>query len=123
MADVAEAWFERAISVGLSRLAALQLVGTPPDAQTASACRAVWVDALWDGRAWDQTLDASRIEAAFSELARGAVRWPAPAQFLEALPARRALPRLESPPASIEDRERIRAMLEGLRRKIMGGNP
>lgn len=113
----AEAWFERAISVELSRLAALQLPGTPPDAQTAAACRAVWVDALWGGRMWREE-DKERIEAAFAHLTRNVTRWPAPAHFLEVLPERKPLPALSRPSPSREERECVRKMIADLAAKL-----
>lgn len=115
---MAEAWFERAIATGLARLAALQLPGTPPDAATASACRSVWVEALWEGRVWAQPLDERRIAEAFSELTRRVRRWPAPAEFLDALPSRPQPVALPTPAPSAQERQRINALLNDLRERM-----
>lgn len=119
--EAAQAWFERAIAVGLSRLAALQLPGTPPDAATAAACRSVWVDALWPGRMWVQALDEARIAEAFGLLALRVRRWPAPAEFLEALPARPEAIKLPEPAPDPQARARMQAMLAELRAKMRTG--
>lgn len=114
---MAQAWFERAIAVGLARLAALQLPGTPPDAATAAACRAVWVDALWPGRDWTEQ-DEARIAEAFRRLALRATRWPAPTQFLDALPARQMPAALPAPALDEAQRRRVRALLDALAQRM-----
>jgi hypothetical protein len=62
-----------------------------------------WAEAITAGRAWDQERDAPRIREAFVTLARTRRQWPAPADFLEAVPRVRvelkALPRSPSDPA------------------------
>ena len=118
---MAEAWFEQAIAVGLARLAALALPGTPIDERSAAACRAVWVDALWPGRAWAQHLDAARIEEAFRQLAARCKRWPAPADFLEALPARPQPVPLPPPSLSEAQRAQVRQRLAELVAKMRMG--
>jgi len=45
-----------------------------------------WVEAITDGRSWDRQRDAGRVRTAFLTLARTIRRWPAPVEFLEALP-------------------------------------
>lgn len=45
-----------------------------------------WLDAITDGRSWDEGRDTPRVAQAFRTLARTVRRWPAPAEFLEALP-------------------------------------
>jgi len=45
-----------------------------------------WMDALTFDRAWDEARDKSRFRDAFLILSRTAKRWPAPAEFLEAMP-------------------------------------
>lgn len=118
MSAMPEAWFDRAIAVGLARLAVLGLPGTPIDEPSSAACRAVWVDALWPGRAWDRAQDEPRIEAAFRRLALDVTRWPAPRQFLDALPARPEPTKLPPPKMTEEERAKARAMLAGLVQKL-----
>lgn len=109
---MAEAWLEQAVAVGLAKLAALQLPGTPIDAPSAAACRAVWVEAITDGRHWVRERDMPRIEAAFRTLAKTAERWPAPAQFLRSLPAAPQPVALPEPPMSEAQRARVREMIK-----------
>lgn len=45
-----------------------------------------WLESLCDGRAWDQQRDTPRIRAAFLALAKGRRTWPAPVDFIEAMP-------------------------------------
>jgi hypothetical protein len=116
---MAEAWLEQAVAVGLAKLAALQLPGTPIDAPSAAACRAVWVEAIADGRVWLRERDAPRIEAAFLTLAKTCERWPVPAQFLRALPSVPQPAALPEPPMSDEMRERVRQMLQLARQKLV----
>lgn len=51
----------------------------------------MWVAALTDGRVWDQELDAPRFRKAFVKLSQIRRTWPAPADFMEALPPREQL--------------------------------
>lgn len=50
-----------------------------------------WTDAITDGKAWDEGLDAPRFRKAFVTLSKIVRRWPAPAEFLEAMPPREQL--------------------------------
>ncbi|TCS70750.1 hypothetical protein EDC61_11477 [Sulfuritortus calidifontis] len=115
---MAEDWLSQAISVGLAKLAALQLPGTPIDAPSAAACRAVWVEAITDGRAWVRERDVPRIEAAFITLAKTAERWPAPAQFLRALPAVTHPVALPEPPMDEAQRAQVRELLRKAREAL-----
>ena len=124
--NTTEPWFARCIAVGLTRLAALQLPGTPIDAQTAAAMRDVWVETLWKARRWDEGLDAARIEAAFGALAARCTRFAAPAQFLEVLAPRQAAP-IAAPPILSEEQRmanmaRVREMLAAVYKRLDGGN-
>lgn len=109
-------WFRRALAEGLTRLVALSLPGTPP-AETIKLTREAWVESLWDGRAWDET-DAERIAAAFRAIARRADRWPAPRHLVEHLPARPAPRALPKPKPNAEQREKVRAQIDKLNKKL-----
>ncbi|WP_205957717.1 hypothetical protein [Pseudoxanthomonas winnipegensis] len=56
-----------------------------------------WTDAITDGKAWDEQLDAPRFRRAFVTLSKIVKRWPAPAEFLEALPPREQLALTKQP--------------------------
>lgn len=62
-----------------------------------------WAEAITAGRLWDQDRDTPRIREAFVTLARTRRQWPAPADFLDAVPRihaeLKALPRVASDPA------------------------
>ena len=117
---MAEAWFRRAVAEGLTRLVALSLPGTPP-AETIKLTREAWIEALWEGRAWNEA-DASRIAAGFRALARRVDRWPVPRMLLEHMPSRPEPPKLPAPGPTAEQREhaqrRLRSMLNELTRSM-----
>ena len=94
--SVPEKWFSTIIADGLQRLAAMRLASTPADAGLELAC-AVWIDTLWNRRAWREATDPDRLRQAFTALAGSARRWPAPADLLDHLPARPQLPALPRP--------------------------
>jgi len=54
-----------------------------------------WTEALQHNRAWEYHRDVPRIRAAFVTLAQTRTQWPAPKQFLEALPEPTHQKRLE----------------------------
>ncbi len=56
---------------------------------------AIWVDSLWNRRAWQQAQDTPRLRQAFMDLAANARRWPTMADLVDRLPPKptpRALP-------------------------------
>lgn len=73
------------MATGLQKLSCLSLDRTPA-AEVLSGTAQAWMEAITDGRAWDWGRDAERVRIAFRTLARTARRWPAPSEFLEALP-------------------------------------
>lgn len=112
-----DVWFERRIRRGLAALMTLRMDGHPP-ADTVEATAKVWSQALWPGRAWDESLDAERIGETFRQIALHETRWPTPAVFLRHLPARAPQKSLPPPPATEEERARARAILAGLAKKL-----
>lgn len=75
-----------------------------------------WHEVLTDGRAWEERLDAPRFRQAFVILARTVRRWPAPVEFVEAMPKREQLAlardvRPASPEEAAAAMARIKAML------------
>jgi hypothetical protein len=79
-----------------------------------------WLEAITDGKAWDEGRDADRIAAGFRTLARIARRWPAPAEFLDVVPPVADLPAIgyESKPVTPEQAAaniaKLKAMLGGV---------
>ena len=119
MAAQPEAWFERRIRRGLAALMTLRMEAHPP-ADTVEATAKVWAQALWPGRAWDESSDAERIGEAWRQIALHETRWPTPAVFLRYLPARAPQAALPPPPPTAEDKERARAILAGIARMLRG---
>ena len=78
-------WLMDEVVTGLQKLACLSLDRTPAAEVLAGTAQA-WMEAITDGRAWDERRDAERVQAAFRTLGRTVLRWPAPAEFLDALP-------------------------------------
>lgn len=110
-------WIKREISEGLKRLMCLGLERTPA-AEVIQLTAAVWLEALAEGRVWDQDLDAPRFRRGFATLCRTRKAWPVPQDLLDALPPREQLALTKQPiPASPEvakaNIERIHSMLSG----------
>ena len=78
-------WLEVEILAGLQRLACLSLDRTPAAEMLPGTAQA-WIEALTDGRAWDRERDEQRVRRAFVVLSKTVRRWPAPVEFVEALP-------------------------------------
>ncbi len=83
-------WLIREIRNGLQKLVSLSL-DSPPSADLAGATLLMWVETITHGRVFDEARDAERFRQAFRTLANRIRRWPAPVDFLE------AMPRIESP--------------------------
>jgi hypothetical protein len=83
-------WIQDEILDGLSKLLCLGLDRTPASDMIAGTAM-MWHAAITDGRVWDEKLDAERFRRAFIVLAQRRRTWPAPADFIEALPARAQL--------------------------------
>ena len=78
-------WLEIEILSGLQKLSCLSLDRTPA-AEVLLGTVQAWLEAITDGRTWDERRDAGRVQAAFRTLGRTMRRWPSPAEFLDALP-------------------------------------
>jgi hypothetical protein len=78
-------WFLTVILEGLQRLMCLSLESQPA-AEVIPGTASAWVEALWPGKVWLEERDVPRIREAFRQLSLRSTRWPAPAQFMEALP-------------------------------------
>lgn len=112
-------WLVAEVAEGVQRLLVLRLEGCPP-ADTVQAVALAWADAIWlrAGR-WTPEQDAPRLRRAFRSLAAHATRWPAPADLWQYLPSRPEPPRLERPPPTPEEREKISVILKQLRQKLL----
>ena len=77
-------WMLRELGTGLKKLLCLRLEGQPADDSIAGTLLG-WYEAL-SSRWYDEIEDTPRFRAAFRELMRLSKRWPAPADFLDALP-------------------------------------
>lgn len=117
--DAAPGWLVAEVAEGVQRLLVLRLEGYP-SADTVQAVALAWADAIWiRAGCWTLEQDAPRLRQAFRALAAHATRWPAPAQLWEHLPPRPEPPRLERPLPTPQERERIRAMLQQVRQKLV----
>ncbi|TXF11907.1 hypothetical protein [Pelomicrobium methylotrophicum] len=118
MSEAAPGWLVAEVAAGLQRLLVLRLDGCPP-ADAVEAVALAWADALMvRGGGWQEALDAPRIREAFRRLAAHAMRWPAPAEIWQHMPARPEPPKLPAPPPSEEERARAMRMLAELREKM-----
>lgn len=96
-------WLQREVAEGFKRLMCLGLERTPA-AEVIQLTVAVWLEALGEGRSWNQQRDQERIRRGFAVLCRTRTAWPQPQNLLDALPAPTAQQRLtrEIRPASPE---------------------
>lgn len=72
----------------------------------------MWAQAITKNRVWDQAPDAPRFREAFVTLAQMRRTWPAPADFLEALPPRAQLAITKQPITSAPDSPKVKAMMD-----------
>jgi len=110
--------FEIAIMAGFERIYALSLPGSP-DPDALELVISTWTDTLWSTAAWED-LDQARIDSAFRSLARHCERWPAPSQFIAALPPRAQVQTAEEPMSDEQiahNKRRIAELLETLAKK------
>lgn len=78
-------WLLAEILAGMQRLMCLSLDHTPA-AEVIAGTAAAWREAMGDQRDWQMRRDTVGVREAFARLARSRTRWPAPANFLQALP-------------------------------------
>ena len=117
--DAAPGWLVAEVAEGVQRLLVMRLEGCP-SVDTVQAVALAWADAIWlrAGR-WTAEHDAPRLRQAFRALAAHATRWPAPADVWQYLSSRPEPLRLNPPPPTPQERERIRAMLQQVRQKLV----
>lgn len=109
-------WMLDEIATGLQKLYLLSLDRTPA-AELLTGTAQSWLEALTEGREWDEQRDTQRIREAFVTLARTREQWPAPRHFLDVLPhVQQQRLGYEVKPASKEEAAaamaRIRQMLD-----------
>ena len=76
-------WFAKEIGLGLAKLSALRLEGTP-SSENMEFTTMAWLETLSDARRW-KVEDMPLIRKTFSKIMQTAKRWVSPAQFLEFL--------------------------------------
>ncbi|MFC9571463.1 hypothetical protein ACFTR5_20720 [Bacillus velezensis] len=112
-------WIKREIAEGLKRLMCLGLERTPA-AEVIQLTAAVWLEAITEGREFDQQLDAPRFRRAFAVLCRDCRQWPLPSSLLEAMPPREQLAITKQPikanPERAEQAARELASVLGIHR-------
>lgn len=101
-------WVTREIITGIQKLSCLGL-DREPAAELAEGTVAAWVEALTLNRHWDEAQDAPRFRKAFSILGQSRSTWPAPKDFLEAMPPREQLKEL---PSRVSDPERAQRYID-----------
>lgn len=109
------AWFDDVVLDGVQLMAALSLRGAPRDEALVMAVQA-WQMIMWSySPTWSEDVDAARLRAAFTALARDVEVWPTPAMALKRLPGRPQAPLLPRPIPTTEQRERSRVFVEQIR--------
>lgn len=83
-----------------------------PAAEVIQLTGAVWLEALTEGRKWDQELDTPRFRRAFQVLCRDRASWPPPHALLEAMPPREQLAITKQPNTSAPDDPKVRAKMD-----------
>jgi hypothetical protein len=84
-------WLKTELLTGFQKLLCLGLDRTPAT-DLIEGTVAAWMETITHGRLFEQERDTPRIRAAFRTIAGRCRTWPAPVDFLD------ALPRIESPP-------------------------
>lgn len=111
-------WIKREISEGLKRLMCLGKERTPA-AEVIQLTAAVWLEAVTEGRVFDQQQDAPRFRKAFAVLCRECEVWPQPGELLKAMPPREQLALTKQPlpadPDSPEMKQRFAEIAKVLR--------
>ena len=80
-------WLTREILTGFQKLLCLGLDRQPAGEVLPGTAQA-WVEAITFNREFDEAQDAPRFRRAFVQLAATRITWPAPRDFLDALPPR-----------------------------------
>lgn len=111
-------WISREIAEGLKRLMCLGLERTPA-AEVIQLTAAVWLEAITEGREFDQELDAPRFRRAFAILCRDCRQWPLPSSLLEAMPPREQLVLTKQPIPADPDSPEMKKRFEELS-KVLG---
>jgi hypothetical protein len=78
-------WLLKELKTGIQKLVSLSLE-SPPSADLIGATLLSWAETITNGRVFEEERDAPRFRAAFRTLQGRCRRWPAPADFLDALP-------------------------------------
>jgi len=78
-------WLLRELKTGIQKLISLSLE-SPPSADLIGATLLTWAETIAHGKTFDEQRDMPRFRAAFRTLQARCRRWPAPADFLDALP-------------------------------------
>lgn len=73
---------------------------------------AVWLEAVTEGRMFDQEHDAARFKRAFAILCRDCRSWPQPAALLEAMPRRDQLALTKQPIPADPDSPAMKAKFD-----------
>lgn len=93
-----ERWIQDEIVAGFQKLACLGLDRTPP-AELMPGTVMVWMEAITYNRGFHESADRTRFRTAFTRLMDNRTAWPAPVDFLNALPPREEYAALPSKPA------------------------
>lgn len=108
-------WLKSSIIKGLQGLLMLRLQGAPAE-DTAPSMANAWFAVLSNiPHTWDQDRDKPRIQKAFLTLAANCEQWPAPRQFIDALP-QIVHPLKLNPPRSSNIPPEARAFLDKFKR-------
>jgi hypothetical protein len=114
-------WLKSEIADGLQRLISLRLRNAP-SSDTVTATAVVWYETVASRPiSWDERLDRKRIKTAFSELCATVDSFPAPAQFLRALPPRQQALCLPAPTDN-KITQQNKKLLDDLMRKLKKEN-
>lgn len=109
-------WLRNSILRGIQGLMMLRLQFAPAEDTIASLANA-WLAVLMSlPHTWDQERDQPRIQRAFLTIAANCERWPAPKNFIDALPALPELNKLTAPAThhTAESRRMVKDLLTRL---------
>ena len=111
-------WITREINSGLQKLIPLSLDHSPPFDVLSRGTLPAWAEAISKGRAFNEQRDTPRFKIAFLTLQVRCKRWPAPCDFIDALPPIEGEPR--NRPADSDSSRRVGILATSEIAKFLG---
>ncbi|MDP8079537.1 hypothetical protein [Phocoenobacter skyensis] len=110
-------WLKTTLAQGMASLLLLRLKNSPPE-DAIEPTMEVWFKTITFKKVWEQEQDQWRFEHAFMKLAQTCEWFPAPAQLLANLPARKEPKALPEPEITQEQRQKMALRVQKLKKQL-----